>query len=54
MVISITCPNCKDFACYDLLIEEESNMANEKCEVCGTLFWDENANEVVEMEKTYY
>ena len=54
VVISITCPNCKDFACYDMLIEEESNMANEKCEVCGTLFWDENANEVVEMEKTYY
>ena len=35
VVISITCPNCKDFACYDMLIEE-------------------NANEVVEMEKTYY
>lgn len=25
-----------------------------KCEKCGTLFWDESANEVVNMEKTYY
>ena len=35
-------------------IEEESNMKNVKCEKCGTLFWDESANEVVNMEKTYY
>ena len=35
-------------------IEEESHQANVKCEKCGTLFWDGNANEVVKMEKTYY
>ncbi len=54
VVIYIVCPNCKDTAYYDMSIEEESHQANVKCEECGTLFWDENANEVVEMEKTYY
>ena len=54
VVIYIICPNCKDTAYYDMSIEEESHQANVKCEKCGTLFWDENANEVVKMEKTYY
>ena len=53
-VIYIICPECKDTAYYDMSIEEESNMKNVKCEKCGTLFWDESANEVVNMEKTYY
>lgn len=52
--ISITCPKCGEFTAYDILIEDEANKANEKCEECGTLFWDENGNEVVEMEKDYY
>ena len=54
VVIYIICPECKDTAYYDMSIEEESNMKNVKCEKCGTLFWDESANEVVNMEKTYY
>lgn len=56
VTIYVKCPNCGDFAYYDMSEEEESSktMANEKCEKCGMLFWDEDANEIVKMEKTYY
>lgn len=56
VITYVKCPNCRDFAYYDMSIEEENSktMANVKCEKCGTIFWDENANEVVKMEKTYY
>lgn len=55
VLYSVTCPKCGNGEVWELTTDiDEKELAGEGCGNCNTLFWDEDGNELVEVEKTYY
>ena len=48
------CPKCGNIQFFGLDTDiDEKNLAGKSCSDCGTLFWDDNGYEMVEIEKYY-
>lgn len=48
------CPKCGNIQFFGLDTDiDEKDLAGKSCSDCGTLFWDDNGNEMVEIEKYY-
>lgn len=48
------CPKCGNIQFFGLDTDiDEKDLAGKSCSDCGTLFWDDDGNEMVEIEKYY-
>ena len=48
------CPKCGNIQFFGLDTDiEPQELAGKSCNDCGTLFWDDNGNEMVKIEKYY-
>lgn len=48
------CPKCGNIQFFGLDTDiDEKDLAGESCHKCGELFWDDNGNELVKIEKYY-
>lgn len=48
------CPKCGNVQFFGLDTDiDEKDLAGKSCSDCGTLFWDDNGNEMVKIEKYY-